>query len=153
MGVTHLHHFQYWASHFLYWAMPFLARSFTGPRTGTGLYARGPICGTGLCQSGMVIFRVPYWNWHLRVWVSERVASLSLSLFVTNMRPSQKTKKNEQSTQYRKCDFPLPVLVPLLKLGRPFPVLANCTFGYLHMYFISKFLIHDSRGFMILKNN
>ncbi len=35
--------------------MPFSARSFTGPHTGTGLYARGPIPGTGLCQSGMVI--------------------------------------------------------------------------------------------------
>jgi hypothetical protein len=30
--------------------MPFPVRSFTGPCTGTGLYARGPISGTGLCQ-------------------------------------------------------------------------------------------------------
>ena len=90
LGVTHLYHFRYWASHFRYWAMPFPAQSFTGPRTGTGLYARGPISGTGLCQfryghflgpvlelasmcvvpfpvpgsasSGTVIFRVPYQN-------------------------------------------------------------------------------------------
>jgi hypothetical protein len=68
--------------------MPFPARSFTGPGTGTGLYACGPISGTGLCQfryghflgpvlelasicvvpfpvpgyaiSGTVVFRVPY---------------------------------------------------------------------------------------------
>ena len=26
--------------HFRYWAMPFPVRSFTGPRTGSGLYAR-----------------------------------------------------------------------------------------------------------------
>ena len=38
-------HFRYWAS------MPFpVRRSFTGPRTGTGLYARGLISGTGLFQ-------------------------------------------------------------------------------------------------------
>jgi hypothetical protein len=36
--------------HFRYWALPVPVRSFTGPRTGTGLYARGPISGTGLCQ-------------------------------------------------------------------------------------------------------
>jgi hypothetical protein len=42
-GVTHL-------SHFRYWALPVPVRSFTGPRTGTGLYARGPISGMGLCQ-------------------------------------------------------------------------------------------------------
>ena len=35
---------------------PFPARSFTGPRTGTGLYACGPISGTGLCQ---------FWYGHL----------------------------------------------------------------------------------------
>jgi hypothetical protein len=37
-------------SHFRYGALPVPVRSFTGPRTGTGLYARGPISGTGLCQ-------------------------------------------------------------------------------------------------------
>ncbi len=30
--------------------MPFPVLSFTGPHTGTGLYARGPITGTGLCR-------------------------------------------------------------------------------------------------------
>ena len=86
--VTHLYHFRYWASHFRFWAMPFLVQSFTGPRTGTGLYAHDPISSTGLCQfrygcvkgpvpkldpmrmvpfpvpcsasSGTVVFRVPY---------------------------------------------------------------------------------------------
>jgi hypothetical protein len=37
-------------SHFRYGALPVPVRSFTGPRTGTGLYARGPISCTGLCQ-------------------------------------------------------------------------------------------------------
>jgi hypothetical protein len=37
-------------SHFWYGALPVPVRSFTGPCTGTGLYARGPISGTGLCQ-------------------------------------------------------------------------------------------------------
>jgi hypothetical protein len=35
-------------SHFRDWAMPFLVRSFTGPHTGSGLYAHGPISSTGL---------------------------------------------------------------------------------------------------------
>ena len=100
----------------------------------------------GSASSGTVIFRVPYWNWHLCAWSHFRRFSnfrwsawrLSLSMFVTsNMRPSQKTKKNERSTQYRKCDFPLPVLVPLLEMGRPFPVLVNCAFGYLHLHSFS----------------
>jgi hypothetical protein len=51
---------------FRYQALPVLVWSFLGSRTGTGIYAHG--------------FR-------------ERVVSLSLSLFVTNMRPSQKQKK------------------------------------------------------------
>ena len=37
-------------SHFRYRALPVPVRSFTGPRTGTGLYARGTISSTGLCQ-------------------------------------------------------------------------------------------------------
>jgi hypothetical protein len=86
LGVTH-------SSHFCYWALPVPVRSFTGPRTGTGLYARGPISGTGLFQfryghslgpvpeldsmrvvpfpvrgsasSGTVIHWAPYRNWTL----------------------------------------------------------------------------------------
>ena len=50
LGVTHLYHFWYWASYFRNWAMPFPGWSFTGPRTGTGLYACDPISVTGLCQ-------------------------------------------------------------------------------------------------------
>jgi hypothetical protein len=53
-------------SHFRYQALPVPVCSFLGSHTGTGIYVRG--------------FR-------------ERVASLSLSQFVTNMRPSQKQKK------------------------------------------------------------
>jgi hypothetical protein len=37
-------------SHFRYGALPVPVRSFTGPRTETGLYVRGPISGTELCQ-------------------------------------------------------------------------------------------------------
>ena len=37
-------------SHFRYRALPVQVRSYTGPRTETGLYAHGPISGTGLCQ-------------------------------------------------------------------------------------------------------
>ena len=36
--------------HLWYWAMPFPVRSFIGPRIKAGLYGRGPISGTGLCQ-------------------------------------------------------------------------------------------------------
>jgi hypothetical protein len=32
------------------WALPVPVRLFLGSRTGTGLYARGPISSTGLCQ-------------------------------------------------------------------------------------------------------
>ena len=89
LGVTH-------SSHFRYWALPVPVRSFTGPRTGTGLYARGPISGMGLCQfryghslgpvpeldsmravpfpvrgsasSGTDIHWAPYRNWTLCAW-------------------------------------------------------------------------------------
>ena len=89
--------------------MPFLAQSFTRPHTGTGLYARGPISGTGLSQfryghflgpvlelasmcvvpflvpgsasSGTVIFRVPYWNWHLCVWSHFRYRALPVPVW------------------------------------------------------------------------
>jgi len=34
-------------------------------------------------------------------------------------------------------------MVPLLEMGRPFPVLVNCMFGYLHMYEIMfAFFLH-----------
>ena len=37
-------------SHFQDGALPVPVQSFTGPHTETGLDARGPISGTGLCQ-------------------------------------------------------------------------------------------------------
>ena len=47
-------HYWYWvwliSYHFRYWPMPFLVQSFTGPLTGTGLYACGLISGTRLFQ-------------------------------------------------------------------------------------------------------
>ena len=64
--------YQNWALcawyHFRYWAMPFPALSFTGPRTGTGLYACGLISGIGLFCSGTVVVRVLYQNWILCAW-------------------------------------------------------------------------------------
>ena len=57
--VIHWSPYRNWAlcawSHFRYGALPVPVRSFTGPRTETGLYTRGPISGTGLCQ---------YWYGH-----------------------------------------------------------------------------------------
>jgi hypothetical protein len=95
--VIHWAPYQKWAlctwSHFQYVALPVPVRSFTGPRTKTGLYTGCPISGTGLCQfryghslgpipklgsicvvpfpvqdsasSGTVILWVPYRNWTL----------------------------------------------------------------------------------------
>jgi len=67
--VIHWAPYRNWAlcvwSHFRYGALPVPVRSFTGPRTETGLYARGPISGTGLCHSGTVIHWAPYQNWTL----------------------------------------------------------------------------------------
>jgi hypothetical protein len=48
--VIHWAPYQNAWSHFRYGALPVPVRSFTGPCTETGLYARGPISGTGLCQ-------------------------------------------------------------------------------------------------------
>jgi hypothetical protein len=52
--VIHWAPYQNWAlcawSHFRYGALPVPVRSFTGPRTETGLYVHGPFFGTGLCQ-------------------------------------------------------------------------------------------------------
>ena len=46
-------------SHFWYRALPVLVRSLLGSRTGTGLYARGLISGTGLCHFWYGHFWVP----------------------------------------------------------------------------------------------
>ncbi len=53
---------------------------------------------------------------------------------MTEQAPEPENEENERSTQYRKWDFSLPVLVPVLEMGRPFPVLVHCAFGYLHTY-------------------
>ena len=58
LSVTH-------SSHVRYGALPVPVQSFTGPRTGTGLNARGPISSTGLCQFWYGHFSVPYRNWTL----------------------------------------------------------------------------------------
>ena len=55
---------------------------------------------------------------------------------VTEQVPEPENEENEWSTQYRKWDFALPVLVPVLEMGLPFPVLVNCAFGHLHMYYL-----------------
>ncbi len=56
---------------------------------------------------------------------------------VTEQVPEPENKENEWSTQYQKWDFALPVLVPVLEMGLPFPVLVNCAFGHLHiMYYL-----------------
>jgi len=49
-----------------------------------------------------------------------RDQSVYLDSFVTEEVPGPENEKNELSTQYRKCDFSLPVLVPLLEMGPPF---------------------------------
>jgi hypothetical protein len=52
--VIHWAPYRNWAPcawcHFRYGALPVPVRSFTGPRTETGLHAHGPISGTRLCQ-------------------------------------------------------------------------------------------------------
>ncbi len=53
---------------------------------------------------------------------------------MTEQAPEPENEENERSTQYRKWDFALPVLVPVLEMGCPFPVLVNCAFGYLHLH-------------------
>ena len=90
--------------HFRCWAMPFPVRSFTGPRTETGLHARGPISSKGLFQfrygrckvpvpelgsmcvvpfpvlgyaiSGTVLHWAPYRNWTLCLWSHFRYRAL-----------------------------------------------------------------------------
>ena len=72
----------------------------------------------------------------------ERAASLSqifdrgvsLSLFVTEEAPEPENEKKNNGQSIRKCDFSLPVLVPLLEMGRLFPALVNCAFGYLQIH-------------------
>ena len=56
--------------------------------------------------------------------------SVYLDSFLTEHAPKPENVENEQSTQYWKWDFSLPVMVPLLQLGVPFPELVNCVFGY-----------------------
>ena len=58
-----------------------------------------------------------------------------LDSFMTEEVPESENEKNKVSTLYLKCDFSLPVMVPLLEMGRSFPVLVNCVFGYLHLHF------------------
>jgi hypothetical protein len=53
---------------------------------------------------------------------------------VTEQVPEPENKENEWSMQYRKRDFALPVLVPVLEMGLPFPVLVNCSFGNLKIH-------------------
>jgi hypothetical protein len=97
LGVTH-------SSHFRYWALPVPVRSFTGPRTGTGLYARGPISGTGLCQfryghslgpvPELDSMRVVPYITALKRRVRKRFSlGFGITLLVTEQVPSQKTKK------------------------------------------------------------
>ena len=105
-------------SHFRYRALPVPVWSFFGSRTRIGIHVRGPISGAFL--------------------ILDEVRGISLSLsFRDKHAPEPENKKNERSTQYRKCDFP-PVLVPLLEMGRPFSVLVNCVFGYLHRYILQQ---------------
>ncbi len=159
-------HFQYWSmrhfrhghslaphqnwtlcvwSHFRYRALPVLVRSFIGSRTGTGIYVWSHLRYRAL--------PVPVWSFfgsrtrigiHVRGPISgaflilDEVRGISLSLsFRDKHAPEPENKKNERSTQYRKCDFS-PVLVPLLEMGRPFSVLVNCVFGYLHRYILQQ---------------
>jgi hypothetical protein len=140
-------------------------------RTRTGLYARGPISGAGLCHFryshsgpvpepeldskrvvpfpvlgytiyGSVIHWAPYRNWTLFTWARRGRAaalllqSIYLDSFVTTHAPEQENEENERSTQYRKWDVSLPVMVPLLEMRVPFPAMVNCAFGYLHIYTI-----------------
>jgi hypothetical protein len=63
--------------------------------------------------------------------------SVYLDSFMTEEVPESENEKNKVSTLYLKCDFSLPVMVPLLEMGRSFPVLVNCVFGYLHLHFFS----------------
>ena len=65
-----------------------------------------------------------------------------LQPLVTEQVPEPENEENEWSTQYRKWDFALPVLVPVLEMGLPFPVLVNCGFGHLHMH------VHVSNNFL-----
>ena len=132
-------------SHFRYRALPVLLRSFIGSRTGTGIYVWSHLRYRAL--------PVPVWSFfgsrtrigiHVRGPISgaflilDEVRGISLSLsFRDKHAPEPENKKNERSTQYRKCDFS-PVLVPLLEMGRPFSVLVNCVFGYLHRYILQQ---------------
>jgi hypothetical protein len=62
--------------------------------------------------------------------------NISLSLFVTEEahEPENEKKRMVNAVTYRKCDFSLPVMVPLLEMGRPFSVMVNCAFGYLQIH-------------------
>jgi hypothetical protein len=53
---------------------------------------------------------------------------------VTEHAPEPENKKSKRSMQYRKWDFPLPVMIPLLEMGGPLPVLVNCAFWDLHLH-------------------
>jgi hypothetical protein len=109
----------------------------------------------GSASSGTVVFRVPCWNWtpctwsHFGYWALPFLVrsflgpvraeilllqSIYLDSFVTEHAPKPENEENKLLTQYRKWDFSLPVMVPLLEMGVPFPALVNCAFGYLHKH-------------------
>ena len=49
---------------------------------------------------------------------------------MTEHAPEPENEENERLTQFWRWDFPLPVMVPLLEMGVPFPELVNYAFGY-----------------------
>jgi hypothetical protein len=109
-------------SHFRYRALPFPVWLFLGSHTGTGLYAGGLISDTRLCQFryGYFLSPVPELD------SMQSRQGFSCNPFVTKQAPEPEKEENEWSTQYRKWDFSFPVMVPLLEMGRPFPVLVHC---------------------------
>ena len=121
---------------------------------------RGPISGTGLChflhgpplnfcpnraapkgESGSAFLTVLtaksgvfcYVHYGKVSYIGIRAAKFCirpLYSFVTEHAPEPENEENERLTQFWRWDFPLPVMVPLLEMGVPFPELVNYAFGY-----------------------
>ena len=110
-------------------------------RIGTERDSFVPFPELGSASSGTVIHWAPYRNWTLssarkkraEAFLSNRTAlerrvrkrfslGFGITLLVTEQVPEPENEENEWSTQYRKWDFALPVLVPVLEMGLPFPV-------------------------------
>ncbi len=123
---------------------PFLnstSGNFAICRTGTERDSFVPFPELGSASSGTVIHWAPYRNWTLssarkkraEAFLSNRTAlerrvrkrfslGFGITLLVTEQVPEPENEENEWSMQYRKWDFALPVLVPVLEMGLPFPV-------------------------------